>query len=196
MFSWHVCVAMTPDHILTCTMYLTNCKVPAARCLMSCLVMGSSKPRNQGDIAPCLRMPKGMHEPWGCNGSEQDSNIQEPITPYLLHHVLSSCTSHCSDSVPAMLCRHRRATVVQSWVRMWLVRTRFRRNTAAGKKAAARAARNARIQAAAIVLQKYVRRYLARKKVNNSHYDTMLRLMLLIDMQKVSAAESQAGCQR
>lgn len=62
-------------------------------------------------------------------------------------------------------CRNRRATVVQSWVRMWLVRTRFRRTTAAGKKAAARAARHARIQAAAITLQKYVRRYLARKKV-------------------------------
>ncbi|KAL3147636.1 hypothetical protein ABBQ38_014686 [Trebouxia sp. C0009 RCD-2024] len=61
--------------------------------------------------------------------------------------------------------RNRRATVVQSWVRMWLVRTRFRRTTAAGKKAAARAARHARIQAAAITLQKYVRRYLARKKV-------------------------------
>ena len=65
------------------------------------------------------------------------------------------------------MCRNRRATVVQSWVRMWLVRTRFRRTTAAGKKAAARAARHAHIQAAAVTLQKYVRRYLARKKVRN-----------------------------
>ena len=63
------------------------------------------------------------------------------------------------------MCRNRRATVVQSWVRMWLVRTRFRRTTAAGKKAAARAARHARIQDAAVTLQKYARRYLAKKKV-------------------------------
>ena len=56
--------------------------------------------------------------------------------------------------------------MVQSWVRMWLVRTRFRRTTAAGRKAAARAARQARIVAAAIVIQKNVRRHLACKKVN------------------------------
>ncbi|DBB00655.1 hypothetical protein WJX82_006589 [Trebouxia sp. C0006] len=61
--------------------------------------------------------------------------------------------------------RNRRATVVQSWVRMWLVRTRFRRTTAAGRKAATRAARQARIVAAAVVIQKNVRRHLACKKV-------------------------------
>jgi len=51
---------------------------------------------------------------------------------------------------------------------MWLVRTRFRRNTAAGRKAAARAARQAHIQAAAVVIQKNVRRLLAQKKVRSS----------------------------
>ena len=55
--------------------------------------------------------------------------------------------------------------MVQSWVRMWLVRTRFRRTTAAGRKAAARSARQARFVAAAVVIQKNVRRHLACKKV-------------------------------
>ena len=64
-----------------------------------------------------------------------------------------------------MVCRNRRATVVQSWVRMWLVRTRFRRTTVAGKKAAVRAAHVARRNAAAVVIQKYVRRHIALRKV-------------------------------
>ena len=48
---------------------------------------------------------------------------------------------------------------------MWLVRTRFRRTTAAGRKAAARAALQARFLQAAVTIQKYVRRHLAKKKV-------------------------------
>ena len=48
---------------------------------------------------------------------------------------------------------------------MWLVRTRFRRTTAAGRKAAARAALHAKFLQAAVTIQKYVRRHLAKKKV-------------------------------
>lgn len=66
--------------------------------------------------------------------------------------------------------------VVQSWVRMWLVRTRFRRTTAAGRKAAARAARQALFVAAATVIQKYVRRHLALKKVGSDTSHALFQL--------------------
>lgn len=55
--------------------------------------------------------------------------------------------------------------MVQSWVRRWLVQTRFRRTTVAGKKAAMRAAALAWRHAAAVVIQKYVRRRIAQRKV-------------------------------
>lgn len=58
-------------------------------------------------------------------------------------------------------CRNHKATIIQSWVRMWLTRLRFRRTTDAGRKAALRAAAVARRVDAAVVLQKYCRRWLA-----------------------------------
>ncbi|KAK9829628.1 hypothetical protein WJX72_006968 [[Myrmecia] bisecta] len=61
--------------------------------------------------------------------------------------------------------RERKATIIQSYVRMHLVRTRFRRETEAGKKAAARAEARARRDAAAVTIQKHVRRRAATKKV-------------------------------
>lgn len=62
-------------------------------------------------------------------------------------------------------CRDKRATLIQSYVRMHQQRGRFRRETEAGRRAAARAASAARAAAAATVLQAYTRRWHARRKV-------------------------------
>ena len=54
---------------------------------------------------------------------------------------------------------------MQAQVRMWLARTRFRRTTELGRKAAVRAAKQAERENAALVLQKYARRRIACKLV-------------------------------
>ncbi len=66
-----------------------------------------------------------------------------------------------------VICRNRRVTKVQAQVRMWLARTRFRRTTELGRKAAVRAAKVAERDTAALVLQKYARRRIACKLVRD-----------------------------
>ena len=78
------------------------------------------------------------------------------------HHGLFTANTACSCRV---LGRHKRATTIQKWVRMHQQRGRYRRETEAGRRAAARAASAARQDAAATVLQKHARRWHARRKV-------------------------------
>ncbi len=61
--------------------------------------------------------------------------------------------------------RNKRATTIQSWVRMHQQRARFRRETDTGRRAGERAAAVAAAAAAATVAQKYARRVLALRKV-------------------------------
>ena len=56
-------------------------------------------------------------------------------------------------------------TTIQKWVRMHLQRTRYRRDTDAGRRAAERAAGEARHLAAATVIQREARRWAAGRKV-------------------------------
>ena len=61
--------------------------------------------------------------------------------------------------------RNKRATTIQKWVRMHLQRARYRRDTIAGRRAAERAAAEARRLGAATVIQREARRWRAGRKV-------------------------------
>jgi hypothetical protein len=76
------------------------------------------------------------------------------------------------------LCSNKRATTIQKWVRMHIQRSKYRRDTIAGRRRAERAAAEARQLAAAIVIQKHVRRRAAQRKVRRPVGEARIRLQI------------------
>ena len=64
-----------------------------------------------------------------------------------------------------MLARNKRATLIQAWVRMYLARAKYRRDTIEGARAQERARVAASREAAVLVIQAHARRLRAQRRV-------------------------------